>query len=281
MLVCNLIEKGSKILKEKNISSYAIDSELLLSKIIKKDRAFILTNNEYLVSYKEARDYLNIISRRKKHEPLAYIIKRKEFWSLDFKVDHNVLIPRPDTEVIVEKVIKKFKNKSDLSILDVGTGSGCILLSLLKELNRSRGIGIDRSSRTLNIAKKNSKILNLMQRVKFIHCDIDNFNFGNYDIVVSNPPYICSHGLKYLSEDVKNFEPKIALNGGKCGYEIINKVIIKTRKLLKVGGHLFIEIGNEQSRRVIETLVKNRFRLVEKIFDHSKNIRGIMSTRLI
>ena len=281
MFVDNLIKEGSKILKEKNIPSYGIDSELLLSKIINKDRIFVLTNGDYIVSFKEAIDFLNIISRRKKYEPLAYITQKKEFWSLDFKVDRNVLIPRPETEIIVEKIVNQFKDKGSLSILDVGTGSGCILLSILKELTKSRGIGIDSSSKTLNIAKKNSKILNLVQRVKFIHCDIDNFNFGNYDVLVSNPPYICSHRIKYLSEDVKNFEPKSALNGGNSGLETINKVIIKARKLLKVKGYLFIEIGNEQSQQVSEILIKNRFRLVETLFDNLKNIRGIMSTKLI
>ena len=281
MLIDNLIKEGSKILKEKNISSYEIDSELLLSQVINKDRIFVLTNGDHRVSSKEAGDFFNIISRRKKHEPLAYITKKKEFWSLDFKVDHNVLIPRPETETIVEKIITQFKNKGSLNILDVGTGSGCILLSILKELTKSRGIGIDSSSKTLNIAKKNSKILNLMQRAKFIHCDIDNFNSGNYDVFVSNPPYICSHRIKYLSEDIKGFEPKAALDGGSNGLKIINKVIIKARKLLKVKGYLFIEIGNEQSQQVSEILIKNRFRLVEKLFDNLKNIRGIMSTKLI
>ena len=281
MIVDNLIREGSKILKEKNIPSYEIDSELLLSKVINKDRVFILTNGNYIVSSKKVNDYLNVISRRKKHEPLAYITKKREFWSLDFKVDHNVLIPRPETETIVEKVVKKFKDKNNLMILDVGTGSGCILLSILKELTKSRGIGIDSSSKTLNIAKKNSKILNLVHRAKFKHCDIDNFNFGNYDVIVSNPPYICSHRIKYLSEGVKNFEPRLALDGGNGGLEAINKVIVKARKLLKVRGHLIIECENEQLRKVIEILDKNHFKFTERLFDYSKNIRGIMSTKLI
>ena len=135
----------AKILRDQNISSYQIDSEILLSKIIKKDRVFILTNREYVVSLKETNDYFNIISRRQKYEPIAYITKKKEFWSLDFEVDRNVLIPRPDTEIIVDQVVKKFKDKNCLNILDIGTGSGCILLSILKELTRSYGIGIDKS----------------------------------------------------------------------------------------------------------------------------------------
>ena len=281
MIVDNLIKKGSKILKDQNILSYQIDSELLLSKIIKKDRVFILTNGGYTVSSKETNNYLNIISRRQKHEPFAYIIKRKEFWNSNFKVDYNVLIPRPDSEIIVEKVVDRFKNKNSLNILDIGTGSGCILLSILKELTKSYGIGIDKSSRALSIARKNSRKLNLMHKTKFIHCDIDNFNFGNYDVIVSNPPYICSNRIRYLSPDIKKFEPRLALDGGRGGLEVINKVIVKAKKLLKAKGQLYIEIGNNQSHKVSDILVRNGFKLVEKYFDYTKTIRCIMSTKVI
>ena len=281
MIINNLIKQGSKILKKQNIVSHQIDAELLLSKAIRKDRVFLLTNDENKVSPKDTSDYLKFILRRKQHEPLSYITKRKEFWSLVFNVNHNVLIPRPETEIIVEQVVRKFKGKGSLNILDIGTGSGCILLSILKELKNSYGIGIDKSFKTLNIAKKNSKKLNLLRRTKFIHCDVDNFNFGNYDVVVSNPPYICSHRINYLSDDIKGFEPRIALEGGSSGLETISKVIRKAKKLLKIGGCLFIEIGNGQSTKVASLLVKNRFRLVGKFPDYKKTIRCIMSTKII
>ena len=281
MIINSLIKHGSKILKEQNIDSHQIDAELLLSKAIRKDRVFLLTNDEGKVSPKEAYDYLNFILRRKQREPLSYIIKRKEFWSLGFNVNHNVLIPRPETEIIVEQVVKRFKGKSSLNILDIGTGSGCILLSILKELKNSYGIGIDNSFKALNIAKKNSKKLNLLRRTKFVHCDVDNFNFGNYDVVVSNPPYICSHRINCLSEDIKGFEPKIALDGGSSGLETITKVIIKAKKLLKTRGHLFMEIGDGQYRMVSSVLIKNGLRLVKNFFDYNKTIRCIMSTKII
>ena len=280
MIINSLIKQGSKILKKQNIDSHQIDAELLLSKAIRKDRVFLLTNDEYKVSQKETSDYLNFILRRKHHEPLSYIIKRKEFWSLGFNVNHNVLIPRPETETIVEQVVRRFKGKGSLNILDIGTGSGCILLSILKELRNSYGTGIDKSFKALTIAKKNSRKLNLLQRAKFIHCDVDNFNFGNYDVVVSNPPYICSHRINYLSEDIKGFEPRMALDGGSSGLETITKVIIKAKKLLKTGGHLFMEIGDGQSRMVSSVLIKNGFRLVKKFFDYNKTIRCIMSTKI-
>ena len=281
MIINSLIKQGSKILKKQNIDSHQIDAELLLSKAIRKDRVFLLTNDEYKVSQKETSDYLNFILRRKHHEPLSYIIKRKEFWSLGFNVNHNVLIPRPETETIVEQVVRRFKGKGSLNILDIGTGSGCILLSILKELKNSYGTGIDKSFKALTIAKKNSRKLNLLQRAKFIHCDVDNFNFGNYDVVVSNPPYICSRRIGCLGEDIKGFEPRIALDGGSSGLETITKVIIKAKKLLKTRGHLFMEIGDGQSRMVSSVLIKNGFRLVKKFFDYNKTIRCIMSTKII
>ena len=280
MIINSLIRQGSKILKKQNIDSHQIDAELLLSKAIRKDRVFLLTNDEYKVSQKETSDYLNFILRRKHHEPLSYIIKRKEFWSLGFNVNHNVLIPRPETETIVEQVVRRFKGKGSLNILDIGTGSGCILLSILKELKNSYGTGIDKSFKALTIAKKNSRKLNLLQRAKFIHCDVDNFNFGNYDVVVSNPPYICSRRIGYLGEDIKAFEPRIALDGGSSGLETITKVIIKAKKLLKTRGQLFMEIGNGQSHMVSSVLIKNGLRLVKKFFDYNKTIRCIMSTKI-
>ena len=281
MIINSLIKQGSKILKKQNIDSHQIDAELLLSKAIRKNRVFLLTNDERKVSSKETSNYLNFIFRRKQHEPLSYITKRKEFWSLGFNVSHNVLIPRPETEIIVEQVVRRFKDKGNLNILDIGTGSGCILLSILKELKNSYGIGIDKSFKTLNIAKKNAKKLNLLRRTKFIHCDVDNFNFGNYDVVVSNPPYICSHRINCLSEDIKGFEPRAALDGGSSGLETISKVIIKAKELLKTRGYLFIEIGNGQFHMVSSMLIKSGFRLVEKFFDYKKTIRCIMSTKII
>ena len=281
MIINSLIRHGSKILKKQNIDSHQIDAELLLSKAIRKDRVFLLTNDEYKVSQKETSDYLNFILRRKHHEPLSYIIKRKEFWSLGFNVNHNVLIPRPETETIVKQVVRRFKGKGSLNILDIGTGSGCILLSILKELTNSYGTGIDKSFKALNMAKKNSRKLNLLQRTKFIHCDVDNFNLGNYDVIVSNPPYICSRRIGYLDEDIKGFEPRMALDGGSSGLETITKVIIKAKKLLKTRGHLFMEIGDGQSRMASSVMIKNGLRLVKKFFDYNKTIRCIMGTKVI
>ena len=281
MKVENLIQNASKALKFNNIATHILDAELLLANIMNVPREYLLTNRDVIISQKNKYEFQKAIARRAKREPVAYITKKKEFWSLNFIVNNNVLIPRPETEIIVEQVVTRFKEKGSLNILDIGTGSGCILLSILKELKNSYGTGIDNSLKALNIAKKNSKKLNLLRRTKFIHCDIDNFNFGNYDVVVSNPPYICSDRINYLSKDIKNFEPNIALNGGNNGLDVTNKVIIKSRNLLKNKGYLFIEIGDKQLSVISKMLIKNGFKIEGKFFDYTKTTRCIMSTKII
>ena len=281
MNINTLIEKGSKILRESDVLSYKIDSELLLSKVINKDRIFLITNGKHKVSSKKIKNYFEKIYRRQKKEPLAYILGKKEFYSLDFEVNNNVLVPRPDSEIIVEQVLKKYTEKANLKILDIGTGSGCLLLSILKKLNKSYGTGIHKSIKALNIDKYNSKKHNLLNRTRFVHCDVDNFNFGNYDVIVSNPPYICSHRINDLSEDIRRFEPKMALDGGSTGLNVVNKVIVNAGRLLKTNGYLFLEIGSEQITKVSRILMQNKFKIARIQNDYANNIRCIISTKLI
>ena len=192
-----------------------------------------------------------------------------------------MLIPRPDTEVILFDIKNRFKNSGGLSVLDIGTGSGCILLSILKEFKNYRGIGLDKSRKAINIAKSNSNLLSINNRSKFIKCDVDNYKLDQYyDLIVSNPPYICSHKIKNLSVDIRRFEPTIALDGGVTGLVTVNKVINKAKKNLKIGGYLYLEIGYDQSRRVCHMLKENNFRVVKKLMDYKKKIRCIIGTRL-
>ena len=281
MNINTLIEKGSKILRESDVLSYKIDSELLLSKVINKDRIFLITNGKYEVPSIKIKNYFEKIYRRQKKEPLAYILGKKEFYSLDFEVNNNVLVPRPDSEIIVEQVLKKYTEKTCLKILDIGTGSGCLLLSILKKLNKSYGTGIDKSIKALNIAKNNSKKHNLLNRTRFVNCDVDNFNFGNYDVIVSNAPYICSHRINDLSEDIRRFEPRMALDGGNTGLNVVSKVIVNAVRLLKTNGYLFLEIGIDQITKVSRILMQNKFKIARIQNDYANNIRCIISTKLI
>ena len=274
----NTIKKASEILKNYNISSYEIDAEIILADIMKVEREYLITNNDVQLVKKIEDKYFKAIKRRISGEPVAYITRKKEFWSKNFFINQSTLIPRPETELLIYKLLNFFRNKK-INILDIGTGSGCILLSILKELNFSRGIGIDISTEAIKIAKKNSENLDLNHRSKFKVFDINKFNIGRYDLIVSNPPYILSRDIKTLSKEIVNFEPRIALDGGLDGLDLIKKVIYKSNGLLKRIGLLALEIGYKQYRKVSDILKKNGFREIGKECDNNQNVRCIISTK--
>ena len=221
--------------------------------------------------------YRRLIQRRSKNEPIAYIMEEKEFWSKNFFVNRDTLIPRPETELMVEEIIEIFKKKR-ISILDIGTGSGCILISLLSELSNSKGVGIDISKKALIVAKKNSDKHKILNNIKFLNKSLDAKFNEKFDLIVSNPPYIKSSEIKNLREDIKKYEPRIALDGGNDGLDLIKKVIYKTKYNLKAKGKLALEIGNEQHKKVSEILIKNNFKIEKIIKDYKDNVRCIIST---
>ena len=280
MNIENTLTTAIKTLTQFNIPNANLDSEILLAKIIGKDRNYIILNSKEHLGQKYLFRFNNLIERRKKGEPVAYLTRKKEFWKNDFYVDQNVLVPRPDTELIVEEVLKFSKKKFKLQILDIGTGSGCILLSLLKEIPSFYGTGIDISKKSINVSKYNAKMLNLTNRVKFYNSDVDKFKIGKYDIVVSNPPYIELLKLKYLDKDLYKFEPKIALNGGIDGFSVIKKVVHKTSFLIKKNGKFFLEIGYNQKNKVKAILTKKGFYINKVLKDHGNNYRCIISTKI-
>ena len=274
----NTIKKASQLLKNHNIHSHELDAQIILSEIMRIKRESLIINNEINISRKIAEKYDIAIKRRIKNEPVAYIIGKKEFWSQNFIVDHSTLIPRPESELLIYKLVNYFKNKK-INILDIGTGSGCILLSLLKELHSSRGIGIDISSKAVKTAKLNSKKFNLYSRSKFRVINMDNFNIGKYDLIVSNPPYVALKDIKNLSKAILNYEPLIALKGGFDGLDLIKKVIYKSKCLLKNNGLLGIEIGTNQYMKVSHFLRIRGFREVNKVYDCNYNVRCIITTK--
>ena len=280
MKASELINIGSKKLKTYSIKSFVLDSEILLSKVLNKKREEVLVDLNQKIENNKILEFLKYIDRRALKEPIAYIIQQKEFWSKNFEVNNKTLIPRPETELMLEKLINIYKKKS-INILDIGTGSGCIILSLLSELKRSKGTGIDISFGALQIAKKNAKKLNILSNVKFQKKSIDSFFSQKFDLVVSNPPYIRSRDLKNLEDDIKLHEPKIALDGGNDGLDLIKKVIYKSKKILKVNGILAIEIGENQHKKVSQLLLKNRFKILKKIRDYKSNIRSLVSKFII
>jgi release factor glutamine methyltransferase len=277
MIISQLINAGSEMLRQKNISTHILDSELILSSVLRETRENIIISSKKKVAQKDISNFNKLIKRRLKHEPLAYIFNKKEFWSKNFIIDNNTLIPRPETELLVEKLIKYFKNKK-VFMLDLGTGSGCIILSLLSEIKKSRGIGLDISKKALMIAYKNSSQLGLNDRVKFFSRSLHQINNYKFDLIVSNPPYICSHQIKNLADDVKKYEPRIALDGGNDGLDVIKKVIYKSKNVLKIKGMLALEIGYGQFKKVSQILKLQGFRTKFLIKDYRNNIRCIITT---
>ena len=276
MNILNAIKLGSNLLKEKRIASYILDSEILLSKILNKSREEILINLDQKINKKKVSAFRKYLSRRSKNEPVAYILEEKEFWSKKFKVNKNTLIPRPETELLVEKVSKIFNGKK-ISILDIGTGSGCIIISLLSNLKESYGIGIDISKHAILIAKKNAHKFNLSNRVKFYNKCINNIFTKKFDLIVSNPPYIKRKDIKNLSNDIKIYEPRMALDGGNDGLDLIKKVIYKSKYILKIKGTLALEIGNEQIKKVSKILIDNNFRVKQVTKDYKNNVRCLIA----
>tara|TARA_B100002003_G_C14142863_1_gene549498 strand:- start:1882 stop:2724 length:843 start_codon:yes stop_codon:yes gene_type:complete len=275
-----VLANATKILKSASIKSSKLDCEVLLSNVLKINREKMLVNLNKKINHQDFINFNKLINRRVKNEPVAYIVGYKEFWNKKFKVNSDVLIPRPDTEILVEEVIKLIKINSSLNILDIGTGTGCVILSVLNERKKCYGIGLDISKKAINIAKHNAKIQQIKNRIKFINSSIDKFCVGKYDLIISNPPYIKSGDIKNLDRDVSFYEPETALNGGYDGYSKIREIIYRGSSLIKKKGKLFLEIGYNQKSEVIRILNCNKFYVNKVVKDLGKNNRCIISTKI-
>ena len=279
MNILQLLNDGADKLRHRNIDSSKLDSEILLSRVLNRKRENLLTQLDKKIDQKNIDKFYKLISRRLLYEPIAYILNEKEFWSKTFEVDSNTLIPRPETELLVGKLVSIFKKKR-INILDIGTGSGCIIISLLSELADSCGTGVDISKKAIQIAIKNTKRHHLINNIKFINRSFESIKFKKFDLVVSNPPYIKSIDIKKLNKSIKNFEPKIALDGGNDGLDVVKKVIYKAKEILKVNGFLALEIGNGQFRLVSALLLKNLFRIEYITKDYKDNVRCLIAKNI-
>ena len=276
MKIYDLINFGAKTLKNKGILSNRLDSEILLSYAMGISREKLLIN-EKTVGSDEINKFKSFILRRSKKEPVAYITKIKEFRSKNFFVDKNSLVPRPETELLIDPIISFFKGKN-FFFLEAGIGTGCIIFSILNELKYSKAIGIDNCKKTLTNARKNLIKLELENRAKIQNRSINRIFGYKFDLIVSNPPYIRTRDFNHLSDDITNYEPRSALDGGNDGLDVIKKVIYKSTQILKLNGILALEIGTGQYKQVKRILSENNFKLKETVKDYKDNIRCIYST---
>ena len=275
-----VIQKGYQRLWEKNIKTALLDSELLLANVIDRSREFIILNSNYNIKKKEYDIFQGMIKQRSEGKPIAYLTNNKSFWKYEFFVNERVLIPRPDTEIIIEQVLKIYKKRNKINFLDIGFGSGCILLSILKERKDFFATGIDISNDALKVCNINAYKLGVKNRIRLFKSDIDKFSLGKYDLIISNPPYIKNLDLKYLEKDVIKYEPKLALDGGLDGTSEIRKVIKKSSELIKNGGKFILEIAYNQKNEVKKLLRKNCFYINSIIKDFANNDRCIISTKI-
>jgi len=273
------LKKGKLILRDNKIKSAELDGEILMSQAIRKDKKYIILNYNKKIKKKDLKYFDFLIQERIKKKPIAYLTKKKDFWKYEFLIDKNVLIPRPDTEVLVEQILELTKNKASMRILEIGVGSGCIILSILKEKKKFFGTGIDISIKSLKISEINSHKLGVNRRLKLFKSNIDNFNTGKYDLIISNPPYIKKNFLKCLEKDI-SFEPVEALDGGIDGLSVTRKTILKSSELIKKKGYLFLEIGFDQKDKVKKILKNNGFYIKKVIKDLSNHDRCIVSIKI-
>ena len=275
----SLLNDGQKILSNSSIKTSMLDAEILLCCALKKSFKEVVIERNIKIKTNQINIYKDLIRRRKLGEPVAYIVKNKEFWKHSFYVDKNVLIPRPDSEIIIQEALKVIDTKNKGFILDIGTGSGCLVISLAKERPNFFYSAIDISKKAIKVAKINAKMHQLENRIKFYQSCVDNFFKGKYDLIISNPPYINKFKLKYLDKDIFGFEPLIALEGGLDGSSMLNKVIKKSSSLLKVGGKLILEIGFDQKLKTMKFLKNEGFYVNKVVKDYGKNDRCIISTK--
>ena len=285
----HLIEK-TKLLKDNSIDLPKLESRLLLAKALNKDLNWTYLNTGKEISKKKIMIYEMLIKKKIKRFPTAYLLENKEFYSMNFKVNENTLIPRSETEILIEEIKKNFKSRKRFSVLDLGTGTGCILLSILKEFKNAIGIGIDKYLETIKVAKINSKKNHLSKRAKFINLDWNKKNFfkeilkinkkfcgnGKFHLVVSNPPYIERKEMNNLMQEVK-FEPKVALDGGHDGLRSYKKIFSQLKIILSKKGSIFFEIDPNKAGKIKKILETEGFKQITFLKDLLNKKRAVFA----
>jgi release factor glutamine methyltransferase len=259
MKIKKALETAYKILKDAQVETYILDAQILLSYVLKVPRWKIIVDQNKELGSDKYKKFIELVNIRQNRVPIAYITHQKEFFGYNFYIEEGVLIPRPETELLVEIVLNKIKNMPFPIGIDVGSGSGAICLTLLKEKKDLTMICTDISQKAINITKKNAKLLNVEKNLKIIRTDILKGINTKVDFIVSNPPYICETEYKTLQPEVKR-EPKEALVAKKDGIFFYEEIIKQGKNLIKEGGFFAFEVGYNQSRKVSQLLTRYGFK---------------------
>ena len=253
-----LISAAVEELTAVGIEAPRLEARMLLGSVMQISPSQFIVNPEIKCSNKHKFQYLALVERRKQHEPVSHLTGFREFWSLNYQVTSSVLDPRPDSETLVSEALKRFPEKeAPLRVLDIGVGSGCLLLSFLSERPNAIGMGVDISPAALLVAYQNTERFGLTNRTKFKQSDWLRGVTGEYDVIFCNPPYISSEEFKLLSEDIRNFEPREALLAGESGLEAYKDILPYICNSLSKDGEAFFEIGISQAKRVTEISIAN------------------------
>ncbi len=268
MKIAEALTHGAQKLHNADIMQPEKEAESLLRFVIAKDRAFIIAHPDFDLSDDQFQTFERLIDRRSQHEPFQYITGNQEFFGLEFRVTPEVLIPRPETEILVEAAIKEFANKEGVRFCEVGVGSGCISISILVNLPQAAAVSVDFSPVALEIARSNADRHNVAERIDLLESNVfDSFDETDLDFIVSNPPYVPDDDLATLQREVRDFEPRMALSGGSDGLSVIRRIIDHSPLRLKKGGMLFMEIGWEQAERVCSLFKSDLWKRIDMLPD--------------
>jgi release factor glutamine methyltransferase len=276
LLLSELQKKITKILAEGGIETNSLDARIILREIFNFDEKELILNSDLILSESKISKVQKIITRRLNFEPVSKIFGKRDFYNSTFSISDDVLDPRPETENIVEIANNFILEKGYESFIDLGTGSGCIILSILKENKNLTAVGVDISIDAINIAKKNSKDMNLEKRSSFLVSNWLSSVYNSYDLIISNPPYIPSDEIITLSKTVKNFDPLISLDGGEDGLECYKEIAQDINRVINKNGRVILEIGYNQAHDVIKIFESKEFKLL-KIYNDINGLNRILT----
>ena len=275
MNIENILKEAIEILQKNSVASPVLDARLLLSFATSLSKEDIIFNAQQInLSENQIKKYFELIHKRAKKIPLTHLTNNREFFANNFYVDENVLDPRPDSEALIEMIIKKFTKNSSINIVEIGCGSGCLIISLLRHFENWLGLAVDISDKALVIAQKNADNNQVLTRINFLESNLFNNFKGDqiFDIIISNPPYIPTNDIENLQDEVRLYEPRIALDGGFDGLDFYHKIAEQSQKFLKNNGDIFLEIGYNQYQDVKKIFENNNF----KFIDSKKDLSGII-----